>query len=319
MSATPALPAIPAPRTTQVNRFLHVNHNCTSIPASRTLYTTLFGLREVMYSESKDADGSLMDMPGILDSAVSFLYDRRGARRSPSLELVEWGARPGLTPHRYEQPNEVGMQAISYTVPSFAALRTALAGEGLATGSVTFGDTTGLLFTDPDGVAVEVYEDSASAHARSRHLRLTVSDLDRSRGWYEAIGLVASSTAQHSVVWSAPGAATVAGTVRTARMQIPGDDSYWIELTQWLDPASHGTPKPGAADQGLFRMAIGVEDTRESRAALIAAGWPYVGEPKCHVLENTPLPDLWITFTKDPDGITVELVQRPVSTYASAG
>jgi len=311
------LPAIPPASTTQVTRFLHVNHNCVSIPASRELYTSLFGMREVMYNESTDADGGLMDMPGILDSAVSFLYDRRGARRSPSLELVEWGARPGLARHRYAQPNEVGMQAVAYTVPSLAAVLSAVEAAGLATGSVSLAGADALLFADPDGVNVEVYEDTSLEHAASRHLRLTVSDLDRSRGWYESIGFVTQDqSGEQPCTWVVPGTdVPVAGSVRTARVAIPGDGSYAIELTQWVTPASHGSPKQGGADQGLFRMALAVEDTRESRAALIAAGWPYVGEPKCHQLAGTPLPDLWITFTKDPDLITVELVQRPVATY----
>ena len=55
------IPEIPGAKTAEVNRFLHVNLNCASLERSRDLYTSVFGLREVMYNESVDSDGSLMD------------------------------------------------------------------------------------------------------------------------------------------------------------------------------------------------------------------------------------------------------------------
>jgi catechol 2,3-dioxygenase-like lactoylglutathione lyase family enzyme len=310
------IPEIPGAKTAEVNRFLHVNLNCASLERSRDLYTSVFGLREVMYNESVDSDGSLMDMPGRLDSKVSFLYDRRGARRSPSLELVEWG-RPDLNRIRYEQPYAIGMQTVAFTVPSVESAVADLARFGVPMGSVT-GDGDGItLFMDDDGVTVELHEDVQLEQPLGRHVRLSVGDIERSQRWYEAIGLEARGPAvTREWTWSAPGTSSpVKATVTTVTMSIPNDQSYAVELTQWLDPISEGTPKQGGADQGLFRMALGVEDTRAAGVALRAAGWPFAGEPKCHVLADTPLPDLWITFTKDPDGITVELVERPVATY----
>ncbi|MDO8361916.1 MAG: VOC family protein [Actinomycetota bacterium] len=314
----PTLPEIPPVRTAQVTRFLHMNLNCASLERSRELYTTAFAMREVMFTESKDADGSLMDMPGLLDSRVSFLYDRRGARRSPSLELVQW-LKPDLTVTRYERPEEIGMQSVAWSVPSLVAAREALASFGLAAGAlVEAGADDVLLFTDPDGVTIELLADAPVAQPQLRHVRLTVADLGRSTRFYEALGFVLEGeVAARTWGWLVPGsAAPIEGSVMTARMVMPTDPSFAIELTQWLSPASRGVPKAGAADQGLFRMALAVEDTRAAGNALRAAGWPHVGEPKCHQLAGTPLPDLWITFLRDPDGVTVELVERPVAAYS---
>jgi catechol 2,3-dioxygenase-like lactoylglutathione lyase family enzyme len=309
------LPTIPPARTTQVLRFLHVNLNCADLDRSGQIYTSAFGMREVMHTESTDADGAPMGLNEPVDSRVSFLYDHRGARRSPSLELVAWD-RPPLVRKRYERPNDVGMQGVAYSVPSSAEVKAALAGFDLPMGSLSGDDTSATLFTDPDGVTVEVYEDANVERPQSRHVRLTVHDVERSRAWYEAIGLkVSVPRTERSWRWEIPGGDTIEGRVATVRMVMPFDSSYALELTEWMDPASQGTPKDGANDQGLYRMALGVEDTKASAAALREAGWPHVNDPAVFVLPGTPLPDLWITFLRDADGVTVELVERPVEEY----
>ncbi|MCU1345536.1 MAG: lactoylglutathione lyase [Acidimicrobiia bacterium] len=311
----PELADIPPAKTAQVMRFLHVNLNCTDMARSDEIYIALFGMREIMHTESTGQPGAPMGLDSLVDSRVSFLYDHRGARRSPSLELVAWD-KPATVLKRYERPNDIGMQAVAYSVPSLDALRAPIAGFGLPVGSLTLGDRNALLFLDPDGVTVEIYEETGLEKAQSRHVRLTVGDLARSQAWYEAIGFdVAEPRAEHSVQWEIPGGDVVKGTVATVRLVMPTDDSYALQLTQWLDPASQGTPKDSANDQGLYRMALGVQDTRAAAAALKAAGWPHVKDPAVFVLPNTPLPDLWISFLRDPDGVTVELVERPVDSY----
>src|SRR4051794_503055 len=116
------LPKIPAPKTAQVLRFLHVNLNTVDLERSGHIYTSLFGMREVMHTESTDSDGAPMGLSELIDSRVSFLYDHRGARRSPSLELVVWD-KPGTVVKRYENPYDIGKQSVAYSVPSIDDLR----------------------------------------------------------------------------------------------------------------------------------------------------------------------------------------------------
>jgi catechol 2,3-dioxygenase-like lactoylglutathione lyase family enzyme len=312
----PSIPSIPAAKTAQVQRFLHVNLNCADLTRSGEIYTSLFGLREIMHTESVDNDGLPMGITEPVDSRVSFLYDHRGARRSPSLELVAWD-RPRVVQKRYVLPNHVGMQSVAYKVPSMEAVRAGVTGFGLSIGSLTSSDgLDAMLFMDPDGVTAEVYEDPTVDKATSRHIRLTVNDLARSQGWYEAIGFeVASPRSEQSWTWSIPGGEVMIARVATVKMVMPFDASYSMELTEWLSPRSQGTPNAFAADQGLYRMALGVENTAKAAAALQQAGWPWANDPARFVLVGTPLPDLWISFTKDPDGITVELVERPLESY----
>jgi len=218
--------------------------------------------------------------------------------------------------NRYQHPYDIGMQAVAYSVPSIEDLRAPITALGLETGALTSDDGAALLFMDPDGVTVEIHEQVGIEKAQSRHVRLTVGNLARSQAWYEAIGFeVGDPRRERSWQWEVPGGQSIKAQVATLRMVMPSDPSYSLELTQWLDPVSSGTPKLAANDQGLYRMALGVQDTRASAAALQAAGWPHVKEPDVFVLTGTPLPDLWISFLRDPDGITVELVERPVESY----
>jgi catechol 2,3-dioxygenase-like lactoylglutathione lyase family enzyme len=309
------LPTIPPAKSAQVQRFLHVNLNCADLQHSGEIYTSLFGMREVMHTESTDGDGAPMGISGPVDSRVSFLYDHRGARRSPSLELVAWD-KPSLVRKRYERPNHVGMQSVAYSVPSLAQVRQSAGAFGLPVGSLASDELNAMLLLDPDGVTIEVYEDTGLEKAAARHVRITASDLERSVGWYEAIGFeVAQGRNEHDWKWAIPDGELIDGRVATVRMVMPSDSAYALELTQWITPASDGTANAGAADQGLYRMALGVEDSHRAAKALQDAGWPHANDPACFVLTGTPLPELWISFCRDADGVTVELVQRPVESY----
>jgi catechol 2,3-dioxygenase-like lactoylglutathione lyase family enzyme len=63
--------------------------------------------------------------------------------------------------------------------------------------------------------------------------------------------------------------------------------------------------------QGLYRMAIAVDDVHAAYASLREAGIAKQPPYTFH-LPGTPLTDgLTIIFLRDPDGILVELVERP--------
>ena len=105
-----------------------------------------------------------------------------------------------------------------------------------------------------------------------------------------------------------------AGRVRAARMRLP-DEPLELLLLQWLDPPSTGDPYAEPNHVGLYRMAIAVDDTRDSVRRLEGAGRPVERSPRLVALEGTRVPEMWIAFLRDPDGVPVELVERPRSAF----
>ena len=63
-----------------------------------------------------------------------------------------------------------------------------------------------------------------------------------------------------------------------------------------------------ATPAGLFRMALAVDDVRAAYEGCADA--VQIGEPEYVPLPGTPLGGLWVSFLRDLDGVTVELVER---------
>jgi hypothetical protein len=59
-------------------------------------------------------------------------------------------------------------------------------------------------------------------------------------------------------------------------------------------------------------MALAVDDVRETVASARADDRLDPSEPVHIPLPDTPLGGLWVSFLRDPDGVTVEFVERPV-------
>ena len=99
-----------------------------------------------------------------------------------------------------------------------------------------------------------------------------------------------------------------------ARLRLP-DEPFEVRLLQWRRPASHGRHYAEPYHAGLFRAALGVDDTRASYERLSGAGAVFDRPPMEVELAGTPVPDMWITFISDPNGIPYEFVQRPRSAF----
>jgi catechol 2,3-dioxygenase-like lactoylglutathione lyase family enzyme len=82
-------------------------------------------------------------------------------------------------------------------------------------------------------------------------------------------------------------------------------------LIEWTNPAGHGEHYAEPYHAGLFRAALGVDDTRASYEYLTSTGAVFDRPPMEVELSGTPVPDMWITFISDPNGIPYEFVQRP--------
>jgi catechol 2,3-dioxygenase-like lactoylglutathione lyase family enzyme len=135
--------------------------------------------------------------------------------------------------------------------------------------------------------------------------------LDISIPWYENLGwrLIDRGPVLDPAVYAIPG-----GEAEVARLVLP-DEATETHLVQWHQPESHGAHPSVPYHAGLYRVALGVDDTRGSYEELVATGVAFDREPLAIELRGTPVPDMWICFLSDPDGVPYEFVQRPRSAF----
>lgn len=297
--------AVPAQHAHAV---LHCNLNTTDGGRGAAFYMAAFGVQPRMRSVAADGDATAMGLGSGIASVTTFLYDRRGPRAAPALELVDW-SRPATTPAGPgHAPSSFG--AVGYRVPSLPPLRTGLVALGHPPTEVAAGLRVrgrirrGLRAIDPDGVTVEVVEHPVSADDPATdgvisHERMLCTDLDRTLAWYAVIGwIVRARGVEDGTPW--------------ASIVLPEDPTFSLEFEQVARPWG-GTPRP-ANTRGLYRMALAVDDVRAVRAALEADGrCGNVPEPVAIPMPDTPTGGFTVLFLADPDAAVVELVQRPRS------
>jgi catechol 2,3-dioxygenase-like lactoylglutathione lyase family enzyme len=278
---------------TEIRRFLHCNYNCRDVDLLERFYIGVFGLRAVMRTESSGSDGTPFGIYADTASRTVFLYDHRGGRRSSSLELVQW-----------TEPVTYGSV---YPHPWCDLDATASVAIELGGTVVSRGDGW-LLMRDPEGVPVEVI--AAEGPSQALYLRIVCSDLERTTDWWTAMGLTEGSltSVAGSEIW--PGDAE--HHITAERSLVGTDDpSFGIVLTTWDGPLTDGPAYAMPYHQGLFRMALAVDDVHATYAALSDAGYTRQ-PPYTFQLPGTKLTDgLTIMFIRDPDAILVELVDRP--------
>lgn len=293
----------------QATGFLHCNLNCRDLDRLIRFYEALLGLRVGMRIAGEGLDATSLGITGPTDSATRLLYDHRGGRGGPALEVIAWSS-PATEGEVYEKPENAGLQAIGFTAPSLPEEAAVRAAGGSFVGDVTLpGGIVQRTVRDPDGVFVEVIRGESAGKPRARHIRGTCLDLERSSRWYERIGFRMSRAPHDERRPTSRKGATNDGAVRTAGLVL--GDGYALELDQWMDPATAGRPYARGNHRGLYRMALAVEDVRAAYRALADSG-NYEIEPPGYVpLPGTPIPGLWISFLRDPDGIVVELIERP--------
>src|SRR5262245_4051080 len=271
-----------------------------------------------MRTPRRKGDGAILGLAREIETEEIFVTDARGPRTSPAIEVQEW-IDPALVGRPYAAPEEVGIHAIGIGVRDLDAALARLASLGAervggpAPAKEIFGGRAAPL-RDPRGVAVDLVEQEglAGGETRLHHLRLACSDLDRSLAWYAELGF--ETLARHERV--SPGGlfGSAPGTLRAARLRLP-DEPLELALLQWLDPPAEGRPYREPCHAGLYRMAISVDDTREAVRRLEGARRPVERPPRRVPLEGTRVPDMWIAFLGDPDGVPVELVERPRSAF----
>jgi len=165
--------------------------------------------------------------------------------------------------------------------------------------------------------ALDIVGDDAvpSGETRMRHLRITCTDLSVSVPWYEGVGfeVLGQERVTDATVVGLDGPVDAVA----ARLRLP-DEPFEVLLIEWKDPKSHGRHYAEPNHAGIFRAAVGVDDTRAAYEAMSGAGWTFDRAPMLVELKGTPVPDMWICFISDPDGVPFEFVERPRSAFVKS-
>ena len=125
------------------------------------------------------------------------------------------------------------------------------------------------------------------------HVRLTVTDIDRSRAWYtQALGL--------DVVL----AFALPGDVRGALLRNAAGAGVELFQVPGAAPGVTGADPPAAMrTTGFGHVAFAVDDLDATYAAVLAAGAASVWAPR-----DAPEPGRRMAFVHDPDGHLIELI-----------
>jgi len=294
-----------------VTRVLHCNFNTADVEAAMAFYVDGLGLSERMRSATEGADSGPLGLDELTDSIAAFGYDYRGGRVAPAVELVQW-TKPSTEGAVYASPSAIGMQAVGFAVPSVGEhLEACVAAGGRDLGARLISSDPAVavdaVVADPDGVAVELWADRDAPAGRFRSIRLSVNDLAVTTAWYEAIGF---RCVGGPVVGRVESDDAARDREVTVQRMVPGAvTNVELHLTRFEgEPGGQAHDRPNM--RGLYRMACGVEDVRAAVAEVRPAVEP--GEPSYIPLPGTKLGGLWVAFMKDPDGVTIEFVERPM-------
>lgn len=296
-------------------RFLHICYCCADDQAVAQFFVDGLDMRQVMRTTDQYDPGTILGLDYDIRSVGNFVYDRRGPRTSPAIEVQGW-----YDPTPLGEPPadglQLGVNALGFAVPSVEAAIARLTGLGctvVADGSSPT-DTRSAALRDPRNVTLDLVEDPSLADGETQlhHLRINVASIDESLPFYEMLGfrLLARDTFTDGAFAGVDGAVEA----EVASLRLP-DEPFEVRLIEWTTPASHGAHPTDPFHAGIFRAALGVDDTRASHDYLTGTGATFDRPPMQVELSGTPVPDMWITFISDPNGIPYEFVQRPRSSF----
>jgi catechol 2,3-dioxygenase-like lactoylglutathione lyase family enzyme len=140
------------------------------------------------------------------------------------------------------------------------------------------------------------------------HVGVTVSDLDRAVAFWERL-LGASS--RNRRVLDGPQVGTMVGypgvRIESCWLDLPGGVS--LELLRYFDRADDAYD-PGTAHPGNVHVCLRVDDMDAAHAHAVACGAEPVSARPIEVLAG-PRAGARLAYLRDPDGVTIELVQEP--------
>jgi catechol 2,3-dioxygenase-like lactoylglutathione lyase family enzyme len=140
----------------------------------------------------------------------------------------------------------------------------------------------------------------------AHHVGLTVSDLERSATfWGELLGVAATSPQR----LEGPGLGRLVGYpgARAERAWVERPGVISLELVRYRDP-DHPAYQPGTAHPGSVHVSLLVDDMASAYAHALGCGAEVVGDGWIEVPAG-PLSGSRIAYLRDPDGITLELIE----------
>lgn len=139
------------------------------------------------------------------------------------------------------------------------------------------------------------------------HVGVTVTDLDRAVAfWARLVG----ATPRDRRVLEGPQLATMVGypgiRIEVCWLDLPGGTA--LELLRYLD-RDDAPNDPGTAHPGNVHVCLHVDDMGAAHAHAVACGARPVSERPIDVTAG-PRAGARLAYLRDPDGVTIELVQE---------
>src|SRR5271156_95354 len=120
---------VPAQVNVQVHSLLHTNLNTVDVVAAAEFYADILELVPGMKTARTAADGGALGVAGTPVTECWFLYDHRGPRAAPAVEVLEWET-PATTGAHPAEPHHIGISSLGYVVPSLDRLQERAARHG---------------------------------------------------------------------------------------------------------------------------------------------------------------------------------------------
>ena len=138
-----------------------------------------------------------------------------------------------------------------------------------------------------------------------QHVCITCRDIETSVRFYEDLGLkVVEPVRELDQDALAQAMGLPEGHIKVLHLAPPNATSnFFIDLVQWLNPASTGEPYPALNHVGINRVALRVSDIDSMTTTLRGRGIKFLtGEPQSFGPIKT-------IVTTDPDGVFIQLLE----------
>ena len=143
------------------------------------------------------------------------------------------------------------------------------------------------------------------------HVGLTVSDLDRSLDWYKRVlGLEAEFVAEGAGAELSKAVGVEGAAIRFA--MIPLGNAY-VELLEYTSPKGKPFDRMNS-DVGSAHVCFEVPDILNAYTHLMQKGAAFFSEP--FPIIGGPLDGCSFAYFQDPDGLCLEILQRPSTNRA---
>ncbi len=140
------------------------------------------------------------------------------------------------------------------------------------------------------------------------HTGITVSNLEQSLAfWQNVLGFELSHRAHQTVELASEITGVAGAEISIAVVKAPG--GHKIELLEYLAPPDRKHVDLRPCDVGSVHVALTVDNLDAVLSAIAASGWKAAGKPQ--TLTTGPNAGKRVVYVRDPDGITIEFMQRP--------